>query len=82
MILRLARQNEGAFIDDPVLYQRKHLGYRGPSVEETFRLDTVGKWVKYDALLFKKLDREWSVGDFRPFLDERPSIHQQALALL
>jgi hypothetical protein len=25
MILRLARTNEGVFIDDPVLYQRKHL---------------------------------------------------------
>jgi hypothetical protein len=46
-------------------------------VEETFKLDTVGKWVKYE-----KPDREWSVGDFRPFLDERPSMHQQALALL
>ena len=82
MILRLARRNEGVFIDDPVLYQRKHLGYRGPSAEETFKLDTVGKWVKYDALLFKKLDREWSLSDFRPFLDERPSMHQEALALL
>src|SRR5215472_11220324 len=82
MILRLARRNEGVLIDDPVLYQRKHLGYRGPSAEETFKLDTVGKWVKYDALLFKKLDREWSLSDFRPFLDERPSMHQEALALL
>jgi hypothetical protein len=82
MILRLARTNEGVFIDDPVLYQRKHLGYRGPSAEETFKLDTVGKWVKYDALLFKKLDREWSLSDFRPFLDERPSTRQEGLALL
>jgi hypothetical protein len=51
-------------------------------VEETFKLDTVGKWVKYDALLFKKLDREWSLSDFRPFLDEGPSERQEALALL
>jgi glycosyltransferase involved in cell wall biosynthesis len=83
MILRLARKNEGVFIDhDPVLYQRKHLGQRGPSAEETFKLDTVGKWVKYDSLLFARLDREWSLSDFRPFPDERPSLHQQALALL
>jgi glycosyltransferase involved in cell wall biosynthesis len=82
MILRLARTNEGVFIDHPVLYQRKHLGYRGPSAEEIFKLDTVGKWVKYDSLLFTKLDREWSLSDFRPFLDERPSTHQEALALL
>jgi len=82
MILRLARKNEGVFIDDPVLYQRKHLGHRGPSAEETFKLDTVGKWVKYDSLLFKRLDREWSLSDFRPFPDERPPLRQQALALL
>ena len=83
MILRLARKNEGVFIDvAPVLYQRKHLGQRGPSAEETFKLDTVGKWVKYDSLLFARLDREWSLSDFRPFPDERPSLHQQALALL
>jgi glycosyltransferase involved in cell wall biosynthesis len=82
MILRLARKNEGVFIDGLVLYQRKHLGFRGPSAEETFELDTVDKWVKYDPLLFNKLDREWSLSDFRPFLDETPSIHQEALALL
>jgi len=82
MVLRLARKNEGVFIDDAVLYQRKHLGCRGPSAEETFKVDTVGKWMKYDALLFKKLDREWSLSDFRPFQDERRSLHQQALALL
>jgi len=82
MILRLARKNEGVFIDEPVLYQRKHVGYRGPSAEETFKLDTVGKWMKYDAILFKKLDREWSLSDFRPFLDEGLSERQEALALL
>ena len=82
MILRLARTNEGVFINDPVLYQRKHLSYRGPSAEATFILDTVGKWIKYDALLFQKLDREWSLSDFRPFRDETPSIRQEALALL
>src|SRR5215467_4652924 len=82
MILRLARRNEGVFIDDPVLYQRKHLRYRGPSVEETFKLDTVGKWMKYDAILFKKLDREWSLSDFQPFHHEARPLHQQALAHL
>jgi hypothetical protein len=81
-ILRLARTNEGVFIDDPVLYQRKHLSYRGPSAEGTFILNTVGKWVKYDAVLFKKLDREWSLSDFRPFPDEGPSTRREALALL
>jgi glycosyltransferase involved in cell wall biosynthesis len=82
MILRLARTNDGVFIDDPVLYQRKHLSQRGPSAEETFMLDTVGKWVKYDALLFQRLDREWNLSDFRPFLNDGPPRRQEALALL
>jgi hypothetical protein len=82
MILRLARQNEGVFVDENVLYQRKHLSQRGPSAEETFVLDTVGKWIKYDALLFQRLDVRWSLNDFRPFLDERPAMRQEALALL
>src|SRR6516165_603207 len=82
MILRLARTNEGVFIDDPVLYQRKHLSYRGPSAEGTFILNTVGEWVKFDAVLFKKLDREWSLSESRPFRDETPSIRREALALL
>jgi len=81
-ILRLARTNEGVFIDDPVLYQRKHLSYRGPSAEGTFILNTVGEWVKFDAVLFKKLDREWSLSESRPFRDETPSIRREALALL
>jgi hypothetical protein len=77
MILRLARTNEGVFIDDPVLYQRKHLSYRRPSAERTFILDTVGKWVKHDALLFNKLDREWSLSDFRPFSRQRGPRHAE-----
>jgi hypothetical protein len=82
MILRLARRNEGAFVDEHVLYQRKHLSQRGPSAEETFMLDTVGKWVKYDALLFRRLNQDWSLSDFRPFLGEGPAMRQEALALL
>jgi glycosyltransferase involved in cell wall biosynthesis len=82
MILRLARKNEGVFIDDLVLYQRKHLGFRGPSTEETFEIDSVSKWVKYDSLLFSKLDREWSLSDFRPFSNETRSMQQEALALI
>jgi hypothetical protein len=72
MILRLARSNEGAFIDAQVLYQRKHLALRGPLVERTFVPDSVDKWLKYDALLFERICREWDLSDFRPFGDLAP----------
>jgi glycosyltransferase involved in cell wall biosynthesis len=82
MILRLARSNDGVFVDQPVLYQRKHLSYRGPSSEQTFILDSVEKWVKFDALLFRRIDREWSLSDFRPFPGAAASGADEALALL
>jgi glycosyltransferase involved in cell wall biosynthesis len=82
MILRLARANEGAFINEPVLYQRKHVSYRGPTAEETYILDSVEKWIKYDAILLNKLDREWSLGDFRPFSAAMESPRDEASALL
>jgi hypothetical protein len=80
-ILRLARTNEGVFIDDPVLYQRKHLSYRGPSARGDVYPQYGGKWIKYDPVLFKKLDREWGLSDSRPFPDEGPSTRREALAL-
>ena len=71
MVLRLARANDGAFVDDVVLYQRKHELYRGPSSERTYAIDALEKWIKYDAIIFQKLDRIWELRDFRPFTDAR-----------
>jgi glycosyltransferase involved in cell wall biosynthesis len=84
MILRLARTNEGAFINRLVLYQRKHLSNRGPSDERTFASDAIEKWVKYDAFLFERIDREWDLRDFRPFPDgiQYSKCNSPAFALL
>jgi hypothetical protein len=82
MVLRLARTNEGAFVDETVLFQRKHKAYRGPLAERTYAADAVAKWVKYDALLFQKIEREWSLTDFRPFEVRTSIAADQALALL
>jgi glycosyltransferase involved in cell wall biosynthesis len=74
MILRLARRNNGVFVDAPVLYQRKHQGFRGPAQERIFTRDAVAKWITYDRKIFERLDDEWSLADFRPFnasLDEQ-----------
>jgi GT2 family glycosyltransferase len=70
MILRLARANDGALVNDIVLYQRKHESHRGPASERTYALDTLEKWIEYDALIFDKLDQNWELSDFRPFHDE------------
>jgi glycosyltransferase involved in cell wall biosynthesis len=82
MILRLARYNEGVFIDDLVLLQRKHESLRGPISERTQIVDPVGKWLKYDALLFKRIDAEWDLASFHPFSATAASVDDQALALL
>jgi hypothetical protein len=70
MILRLARANDGALVNDIVLYQRKHETHRGPISERTYALDTLEKWIEYDALIFEKLDQNWELDDFRPFHHE------------
>jgi hypothetical protein len=71
MIL-LARQNEGAFIDAIVVFQRKHESYRGPVSERALTVHSIEAWVKYDAMLFEAIDREWSLSDFRPFPKRAP----------
>jgi glycosyltransferase involved in cell wall biosynthesis len=82
MILRLARNNDGAFVDDVVLFQRKHESLRGPMSERTRVVDPVDKWLKYDALLFKKIDVEWDLASFHPFSTKSLSMGGEALALL
>ena len=80
MIVRLARANEGAFVDDRVLYQRRHVALRGPACERTLTEHSVDLWIKYDTLFFHDIDRDWDARDFRPFIQETPDDH--ALALL
>jgi glycosyltransferase involved in cell wall biosynthesis len=82
MILRLARENEGAFVDDVVLFQRKHLARRGPISEPTYVMDSVNKWLKYDVHIFEKIDREWEMSDFCPFLRHPSAADGDSLAPL
>jgi len=59
MIVRLARGNEGAFVDARVLWQRRHVALRGPAGERTLVDHSIDKWIAYDAAFFRKLDQEW-----------------------
>ena len=74
MVLRYAKENEGVFIDDHLLYQRKHESLRGPRSEQARVTDTIEKWIKYDRLIFEEIDRSWDIADFRPF-DQSASPH-------
>ena len=67
MILRLSRNDQAAFVDDIVFYQRKHEAYRGPDRERVLAIDAIDKWIKYDRVIFQRLDRDWLLEDFRPF---------------
>ena len=67
MIVRLARGNEGAFVDARVLWQRRHVALRGPAGERTLVDHSIDKWIAYDAAFFRKFDQEWRAEDFGPF---------------
>jgi glycosyltransferase involved in cell wall biosynthesis len=67
MVLRYAKVNEGVFIDNHLLYQRKHESLRGPQSEQALVTDTIEKWIKYDRFIFEEIDRSWDLADFRPF---------------
>jgi glycosyltransferase involved in cell wall biosynthesis len=82
MSLRLARANDGTFIDDIVLYQRRHEGYRGPLHDQTLAVDTTDKWIKYDRMIFQRLDEEWDLRDFQPFGASLDDTFDRALAHL
>ena len=82
MILRLARVNDGVPVNDIVLYQRKHELHRGPTSERTYALDTLEKWIVYDALIFERLDRTWELNDFRPFSRRAHPPSDEASALI
>jgi glycosyltransferase involved in cell wall biosynthesis len=82
MILRLSRNNQAAFVDDIVFYQRKHEAYRGPDQEKVLAVDAIEKWIKYDRLIFRRLDGDWSLEDFHPFDGNQRRPLDMAFALL
>jgi glycosyltransferase involved in cell wall biosynthesis len=67
MILRLARANPGAFVDETVFWQRTHSDWRGPLADRTFGVHTMGKWAKYNRIIFEGIDQTWQLSDFAPF---------------
>ena len=82
MILRLARRNEGIFINYIVCFQKIHASLRGPSWDQSFGFSVIDKWIKYDQLIFETIDQQWSLSDFRPMQEKiDPSLDDRLLFL-
>jgi len=71
MIVRLARANEGVFVDCRILWQRHHVALRGPADERMLVDHSIDRWIAYDAAFFRRLDQEWRPEEFRPFVADR-----------
>ena len=67
MVLRVAKCSEATFVNDVVLYVRQHEAMRGPYSDRTKAVYTHDKWIKYDALVFNRIDQDWDIAEFRPF---------------
>lgn len=81
MILRLARANDGAFIEDVVLFQRQHAGTRPGVLATTGAEDVFAAWDIHDRRVFRRIARNWALYDFRPFDDmTAEDVDQRALA--
>ena len=67
MILRLARRNEGIFVDEVVLYQRQHGGAR-PGVLASGTPDVGSAWDLHHKAIFQQIARTWRLEDFHPYV--------------
>jgi hypothetical protein len=77
MILRLARVDEGAFVDDIVLYQRQHGGSRPGVLASTGNEDIFAAWALHDQRIFARIAQTWVPDDFRPFLQAPYPAHAE-----
>jgi glycosyltransferase involved in cell wall biosynthesis len=66
MLLRLARGNEGVFVDEIVLYQRQHDGTR-PGVVASGAADVNSAWTLHHIAMFQAIARTWRTEEFYPY---------------
>jgi glycosyltransferase involved in cell wall biosynthesis len=72
IILRLARHNSGVFVNHVVLWQRVHMGPRGPVAERVTTTATIDSWIRYGRQIVERIDDIWLDADFAP-LEGAPS---------
>lgn len=84
MILRLADQNDGVFVDEVVLLQRQHGGVR-PGVRALTGGgdDPFAAWAAYNRRIFDRIFDSWTLEQFRPFpvFSERAAWFQKGVTL-
>ena len=82
MVLRLARQSDGVFVDAVTLLQRQHAQARVGAVQSVGSNDVARAWSHHDRIIFETLARTWSLDDFRPFATPLRDDRSYRLALL
>lgn len=64
MLIRLAHECSGAELDGVVFHQRVHPGVRGPAHEQTSAVKRQSQWLKYDRMIFAKVDELYRPDEF------------------
>lgn len=64
MLIRLAHKCSGAELDGVVFHQRVHSGVRGPAHEQTSAVKRQGQWLKYDRMIFAKVEEHYRPDEF------------------
>jgi len=83
MILRIARNHSGAFVDKPLFLQRWHSGSRGAAADRFSSDSSATKWLTYDRMIFDRLRGELSLDELTPpFAQSLPATRMQRAALL
>jgi glycosyltransferase involved in cell wall biosynthesis len=81
MVLRLARNNEGVFVDEVVLFQRQHDGVR-PGILELGLTDANSAWKLQNQSILRQIAQSWPWEDFRPFVHAPFPAHAERTAWL
>jgi glycosyltransferase involved in cell wall biosynthesis len=66
MLLRLARGNDGVFVDEVVLYQRQHAGAR-PGVVASGATDVNAAWTLHNIAMLQAIAQTWRPEEFYPY---------------
>ncbi|HKT54731.1 MAG TPA: glycosyltransferase family 2 protein [Caulobacteraceae bacterium] len=64
ILLQLARRYDAACVDQVVLWQRQHLGMRGPKANSYRESERVQRWMQSDARLLRQLLRDLRLPEY------------------
>ncbi len=83
MMLRIARENRGVFVDDVMFHQREHAGQRGAALDRFSVRAAEEKWLAYDRVIFTDLRARLALDELvPPFAREVDARGRERAALL